>query len=358
MGHQGKSHLLKFEVQLVDHCNLNCANCSHYSPLVKQRYLDLEEYEKDCKRLSDLFNGEVEWIHLMGGEPLLFPDLEKVFDITRGCFLHGQIVLVTNGILLDKLGGSFWDSCKKNNIEIYKTEYPIKQPEEKAHLIYKYDDRIRMRRNLIDERGIKDPCDSFKNCFLGNECIQLRKGKLYTCPTAAYAEIINDYFSLDINFSNSDYVDIYSCDSAEDIMEKLSNPIPFCKYCCVDAWRDYEDDWTTSQRDIYEWVLFTFSKKDIMYLKGKKVYIYGAGKYGLETMHRLTKEGIDIECFIVTNKAENFSSIEGIAVVGVDDIVPKGNDVVLLAAYGNVKIEMQHLIRKKGFKYIIPIMSV
>lgn len=48
---------IKFEVHITEHCNLNCKYCFHFSPLAKEEYLTLEEYERDLARLSELFGG-------------------------------------------------------------------------------------------------------------------------------------------------------------------------------------------------------------------------------------------------------------------------------------------------------------
>ena len=75
--------LLRYEVHLTEHCNLNCKSCFHFSSRAEEEYLDVTEYEKDCKRLSELFGGVASDILLMGGEPLLHPDIEKFIEITR-----------------------------------------------------------------------------------------------------------------------------------------------------------------------------------------------------------------------------------------------------------------------------------
>ena len=42
------------EVNLADHCNLNCQCCDHFSPLAKPTFLDYDQYVKDLQRLSEL----------------------------------------------------------------------------------------------------------------------------------------------------------------------------------------------------------------------------------------------------------------------------------------------------------------
>lgn len=116
---------LKFEVHLAEHCNLNCKGCDNFSPLAAEEFLELDEYERDCRRLSDLFGGKVKKLLLLGGEPLLNPRIEDFLRVSRECFPRGRIIIVTNGLLLPKMTDKFWKNCKKYGIEIEPTKYPV-----------------------------------------------------------------------------------------------------------------------------------------------------------------------------------------------------------------------------------------
>jgi len=48
---------LFFDVEVVEHCNLNCRCCGSMAPLAGEEYLDFEEYKKDLTRLSELSGG-------------------------------------------------------------------------------------------------------------------------------------------------------------------------------------------------------------------------------------------------------------------------------------------------------------
>ena len=36
---------IRFIVDIVDHCNLNCKGCGHFSPLASKSFLDIETFE-------------------------------------------------------------------------------------------------------------------------------------------------------------------------------------------------------------------------------------------------------------------------------------------------------------------------
>ena len=116
---------LSFEVALAEHCDLNCAGCDHFSPLAKPEWANLEETARDFARLAELFGEHVKEIHLLGGEPLLDPDLTRFFKMARNYFPNATIDLTTNGLKLLNQPEEFWMSCCDNNIEIRTTKYPI-----------------------------------------------------------------------------------------------------------------------------------------------------------------------------------------------------------------------------------------
>jgi MoaA/NifB/PqqE/SkfB family radical SAM enzyme len=118
-------NLLRFDVHLTDHCNLNCKNCLHFSSLAEKKLLDIDTYERDCIQLNKLTRGIVNDISLLGGEPLLHPMITDFMTITRKYFPNGIINIVTNGLLLAKQPAVFWENCMKNDIQIHISVYPV-----------------------------------------------------------------------------------------------------------------------------------------------------------------------------------------------------------------------------------------
>ena len=48
---------LFFDVEVTEHCNLNCKGCGSMAPIAEESFLDLNEYKKDITRLSELSGG-------------------------------------------------------------------------------------------------------------------------------------------------------------------------------------------------------------------------------------------------------------------------------------------------------------
>lgn len=259
-----KLQSLKFEIHITDHCNLNCVGCNHFSPLADSFYLDITEYERDCKRLLELTNGNIQEIVLLGGEPLLHPNIQKIFGISRLYFQTAKIILLTNGILLTQQTEDFWTSCHKHQIQILITKYPI-------HINYasiieraKYfnvtcsyginrnSEIKKMECIPINPHNQVSPEYSFRKCYKANNCITLRNGKLYTCCTIPFAYYLKQYFDLPIEILPDNGIDIYIANNIEDILMFLSRPVPFCKYCDFDHRRE-DIPWGLSNKELDEW---------------------------------------------------------------------------------------------------------
>jgi ABC-2 type transport system ATP-binding protein len=110
------------DYSIVDHCNLNCAGCSHFSPLAKSKYASLEIFEKNISKLST-YNLVIEQFNLLGGEPLLHPQI-KDFIIISKKYLNTNIVIKTNGILLTD---DFIQFCNNQNIILVVANYGLNE---------------------------------------------------------------------------------------------------------------------------------------------------------------------------------------------------------------------------------------
>ena len=258
--------LEKIDVHITDHCNLNCRGCTHFSPLAEPFYLNLDNFKADIMRVSALTQAKLGFLFLLGGEPLLHPDLDKFFPIARKAFPNDtRIVIITNAILLPQAPDSFWEACRDNRVEIWISDYKLKidykSINEKAK---SYGVFCGYTSTATDEEGKKTWgfwkldlegkqywVDSFSHCAVKN-CVTLKKGKLYTCPTLAHIEHFNKFFKVNLEVTPYDYVDIYKIDSHEAILKSMVKPVPFCRHCKT---REYTSCyWEPTKKDINEWI--------------------------------------------------------------------------------------------------------
>jgi MoaA/NifB/PqqE/SkfB family radical SAM enzyme len=254
--------LINFAVDVTAHCNLDCKGCSHFSPVAEDEYLDIAVFERDCKNLSRLTK-KVWQIALVGGEPLLHPRLPEFFDVARKYFdTRSPLRIITNGILLLKQPDTFWQSCKRNNVEIRVTKYPISINlagiESLAEswcvpLNYFNSDNRKMYHMVLDKDGMQDPRDSYKRCPNSHGCVSTcRDGKIYPCLVVAFVYRLNRHFGMNFEVTEKDYIDLEKANSMEEIVDFIYKPAPFCRYCNIRAIA-YGMDWGISKKNLSEW---------------------------------------------------------------------------------------------------------
>lgn len=179
---------LDFEVNITDHCNLNCQCCNHFSPLAGEFFLEVGTFQKDLERIAELTSGDVGKIWLIGGEPLLHPQVAEFMYIARELFPAAHITLNTNGTLLSGKKADFWQALRDTGTELTLTKYPI-------HLDYDKIDRKMQAENVkyaytlsssvlkttyhlpLDVEGKQDGKKNYLKCWHANECITLRGGE-------------------------------------------------------------------------------------------------------------------------------------------------------------------------------------
>lgn len=251
---------LFFDVNIVEHCNLNCAHCGSFAPLAEEEYLDIEQFSKDMEKLSQLTGGEVHHIQILGGEPLLHPNVNGFCKIARIYFPIGIIRVVTNGILIKNMNDEFWETCRKYDINIAPTEYPInidyeeiqKYIESKGVKFEKYGSALPWLKIGLTETGNRNENYSFLKCHNANNCCAVRNGKIYACSRIDKIRHLNKYFNKKFNISNRDWLDIYQVESLEEIMDFLAKPSPFCRYC--NPFKIMEVEWNRSKKLEDEWL--------------------------------------------------------------------------------------------------------
>jgi hypothetical protein len=253
---------------LVDHCNISCVRCSHFSPLAPQDgfYLDEHVFEKDCQRLMQLTKGDIDEIQLSGGEPTLHPNVHIFPYIVKKFFPNTKIILITNAIKMGEMKEIFYQSCVDNDVELWISRYPID---------FDYNKIVNNLRN----KGIKvafgntgntevkpkemwglpmrlnggmDKQHNFDCCL----CMQyiLREGKLYPCANSAYIDLFNNFFQQELPGPEINGVDIYKIDSISELTNKISQSVPLCEFC--DAQHRLPGiPWCASKKEISEWIL-------------------------------------------------------------------------------------------------------
>lgn len=250
-------------INVVDHCNLNCAGCDHFSPLADKREVPFEHIRRDVHRLRELMEDRVGFIWIMGGEPLLHPELEKVVRLVREEFPQSDIAVMSNGILLADQSECFWQCLHETSTILQVTKYPIKVDYDKNRELakkhgvrfeyYAGGNTVKTLYHIpLDPEGNQDPTRNFMECFHVQRCCMLANGRLYPCTVAPNIPVFNKFFGKEIPLGEYDGIDIFAIGSGEDLLEKLARPMPVCRYCNVKG-RSFGHEWRVSERKIDEW---------------------------------------------------------------------------------------------------------
>lgn len=245
-------------IHLTDHCNLNCKGCSHFSNLAAPAFADPDRLDAELERLAALF--EVTEVYLLGGEPLLHPELETLLRSARRRLPRAKLILLTNGILLPKMGPEFWRTMGEQRITLMYDDYPIqlktdlfreraREHDVEVDVMEHHDEFFKLP---IDVSGSQDPADSFARCRTVANCPTLRDGRLYPCAYIAYIDLFSERFGVEgLEPGPDDSISIFETGDANRIMDFLLSPVPWCSHCDFGAAENYA--WGISSRSMDEW---------------------------------------------------------------------------------------------------------
>jgi len=251
--------LYHLDVHVTDHCNLNCRGCEHYSSVSDPVLADLASTVRDLTRLSELFES-IEQLYLLGGEPLLHPEVEAFARETRRLFPATRLSLMTNGILVTRMSESFWKTLHETRTTLLCDSYPINIPHDRIDALgVEHGVKVEWMKPAeeffkipIDVSASCDPTRSFDKCRGLSNCPIVRDGRLYPCAHSAYADILVKRFGTDqIAATDADSISIWGDVTGDQVIDFLMRPTPWCAHCDFDAFETYE--WSRGKGEANEW---------------------------------------------------------------------------------------------------------
>jgi pyruvate-formate lyase-activating enzyme len=267
-------YTLGFQWLLTGHCNYNCRGCSVFAPLSGPLFADLETTVRDMNRISELMNRgrKVKKIALLGGEPLLHPQIADFFAPCRKAFPTAEIRIVTNGLLLTKMPETFWMQMATNNITLAPTYYGNGVDWDAARekcaalaIAFKWhycetdeDGKPRAPRHFakfsLDLEGKQPPLANVRDCWRATAGFYtVGSGKAACCSVVPTIKYFSDFFGLDLKTCPEDFVDLFAVKTGGELLRSLKKPIHFCRYCKTRKWA-VSVPYDRSARDISEWV--------------------------------------------------------------------------------------------------------
>lgn len=201
------------EYHVADHCNLNCKGCVHFAPLVDgEIFASLNRVTKDLMQLKSIAP-YIDTIRILGGEPLLNPELSCYLSMTRELYPLAEINIVTNGILLQQSNDTLLENLQRYRIGVDISLYPP--------MFDKIDGIISRLQSAGIVLTISEPIVDFfipLDQSLGHTkftnvhhcaCPNLYDGAIYVCPVIAYIRYFNKTFGTKLDDLDG-RIDIYA----------------------------------------------------------------------------------------------------------------------------------------------------
>lgn len=228
------NYLEYLEFHLTNRCNLNCAGCAHFVPIIpKDNEVDFCELKKDLAQLKKLVS-HIGNIRIMGGEPLLSSHVAECCEYTRRLFPYSNIRIVSNGSLVMSMSREVLETMKKNDLSFDITCYPpfYERYEQIAEFLntngigFHMDIRWGMCPVLHQDDSHKFRHD---DTSLVCECYNLYNGNLFPCPVMAYIDFFNHHYHQ--RYPSGEGTDIYRIKTFQEFWEDITRTKKLCNFC-------------------------------------------------------------------------------------------------------------------------------
>lgn len=215
-------------------------------------FISPDSLSHDLSILSKYYRPE--FISLLGGEPLLHPDLIEIINVVRSSGISDKIRVVTNGRLLHKMPDQFWKDVDEVHVSLYPS-HPMKVKDlavfkaqakrSKTLLDLRYQDQFReffSEISAMDEamtRRIYLTCSNSRQAG----CHTLFEGHYYKCSQAVFIPL-----AFGDRFNFSDIQDGVKIQDSKTFVEELTQylateePLTACRFCLGSVGKQFVPD--------------------------------------------------------------------------------------------------------------------
>lgn len=200
------------EIVLTTKCTLNCKGCSALMDYYDKRNdMSLDKNIKSLKRILDSCDS-IDHLRLLGGEPLLYPNLYEMLYFIKNQEKINRVSIVTNGTLLIK-DNKILDILKDSKFDVFISDYG-KISRKKDELIkllktnnirYILGNKDFMWRDYGDLECRNRKKSQLKKQFLNCEimCTSILNGNIFHCPRNSHGTNLKK-----IPLKEQDYVNL------------------------------------------------------------------------------------------------------------------------------------------------------
>lgn len=229
------------EVPITTLCTLCCKNCSNLMQFYEHPYhIPSTSVISNLSAILKAING-VDCLRILGGEPLLAPELVEILRFCKDNDKIKNIVIVTNGTM------TFADECIKLICDNTKFKVLISNYNDNSYKLNELEDqlknaRVQYRKNNIQwkekanltyrYKKTKDLKKTFANC--PNRFFSLLNNELHICPRSSHGADLGVFAKKRV-----DYVDLTMA-TTENLRHRIvsllkTSYLQACNYCDEDV---------------------------------------------------------------------------------------------------------------------------
>lgn len=233
----------QIEFCITTKCTLRCKDCCALIPDLDTKKRSEMNFENFKKQLDNLLNAvdSIRHLVILGGEPLLNPDLPQMLEYAANQEKIFFIQLISNGTMLPSKKLLDVMSNYNNRIYLYMSNYsdnpeltPILKQEAIKELLKEHNIKLQKPENWawLEER-------TFRNCAFEED---VTKAKFLDCYRTKCNQIMNDRLDIcskatagrELKMFEDDSIDLNSKTLREDLIEFYQKPyMNACKYCII-----------------------------------------------------------------------------------------------------------------------------
>jgi len=233
-------------INVVEHCNLRCRSCAHLSPVLPKHFVDPGDLCADLTALSKSYHVGI--LKILGGEPLLHPDLLGILLAARQSQVADKLEIWTNGLLLPRMDDRVWAAVDSVRISLYpgRALKPDKL-DACADLARRHNVTFRHRyyqtfQEAYSEQGTEDP-ELVQKIYM--TCSNAHRWRCHTIADGWFFKCAQGYmipkgmeFGLQATYANGIQIDD-SPQFRDRLLSYLTSPepLPACRNCLGSAGR-------------------------------------------------------------------------------------------------------------------------
>lgn len=228
------------DLVVSDICNLKCNNCNSLIPHYKSpQHIDASYIIKCFDRFLSAIDVLLE-LRILGGEPFLYPELDKLIRYYSENKKVLHIKIYTNSTIIPN--DNVIQNLKNNKIIVHLSNYgSVSKKIDELTKIFKANNINYYRHDYlqwVDIGGLENrnySNEKLKEVFAlctDKNCPSFYRGKLYVCPRAAHGEFLG-YFKNSKNEAVDFSEEKFDVIKIRNILKKFTDRDYFqvCRYC-------------------------------------------------------------------------------------------------------------------------------